>query len=660
MSGLYGNMPPKRGSVASAVQLGSRVQPPLDEDGSSCVPLQLGNDISFLLKFGVSRDCLETVEQRAVELGLPPAKVLLDGGLVSQDRYFRLLAMELGLEFCETVPDGVPVLPRLPAPDEWSRMARIAAYSPQCCNSFLNSKQADYYIAPDVHQLHGLRKLLLRSPHYAQRLKIMTHASGLNHLVRRASFELLYRAQNGLHLQHSHLSAKRVATIGQALFLLLTAQTLVLLGYVAFEPVLMAFHLPALLGYFAHAGLRFLGWVRPINQQDVSATPRIQDAQLPVYSVLVALHDEANQVDKLVAALLRLDWPKERLEIKLICEADDLQTIAACQHVLGQKYGSILSVVVVPVGWPRTKPKALNFALPLCSGDCVVVYDAEDRPDPAQLREAFTAFAVGPTNLACLQSPLSIHNAADGWLPSMFAIDYSAHFDGFLPVLERFRLPIPLGGSSNHFKRQALVNIGAWDPYNVTEDADLGIRLSRAGCVAGTLKRPTYEEAPNTWRVWLRQRTRWFKGWYQTWLVHMRHPIQLLSELGMVKFLAFQMLSIGTALAALVYPFWVYFLATCLVEIIDGHAPTWKHILAWVDMTAILFCFLAWGLLAAKTLPIRNLQHLRLSLLSIPVYWTLLSVAAWRAIWQLIRSPHVWEKTPHGASLSQAAMRNPR
>jgi len=224
--------------------------------------------------------------------------------------------------------------------------------------------------------------------------------------------------------------------------------------------------------------------------------------------------------------------------------------MAACRQYRGRRRSGPPS---------RTKPKALNYALPLARGEFVVIYDAEDRPEPDQLRRAL--HRGGPPNLAAVQARLNLYNASDSWLTSQFTIEYCALFDGLLPALDRLSLPIPLGGTSNHFRASALRWLMAWDAFNVTEDADLGIRLARSGYRCQVVASTTHEEAPARLMCWLRQRTRWLKGYVQTWLVHMRSPAALWRELGPRGFLAFQIMVGGTVLSALAHP-WFYLLAS--------------------------------------------------------------------------------------------------
>ncbi len=240
------------------------------------------------------------------------------------------------------------------------------------------------------------------------------------------------------------------------------------------------------------------------------SAPRIADADLPLYTILVPLYRESTVLEELTRALMRLDYPAAKLDIKLIFERVDPETLAVAKK-LGLPAN--FEFVVVPDSHPRTKPKALNYALQFARGDYIVIYDAEDRPGPGQLRKALEAFASGPPNLACVQARLTVYNGAENWLTKQFAIEYAALFSGLLPTLQRLGMPIPLGGTSNHFRASALKWLGAWDAFNVTEDADLGMRLYRHGYECAMLDSETVEEAPCRLKPWLYQRTRWLKGW---------------------------------------------------------------------------------------------------------------------------------------------------
>jgi cellulose synthase/poly-beta-1,6-N-acetylglucosamine synthase-like glycosyltransferase len=226
----------------------------------------------------------------------------------------------------------------------------------------------------------------------------------------------------------------------------------------------------------------------PRKQSDVRWT-----APLPIYTVLCPLYREDNMVGILSRRLAQIDYPTEKLDIKLILEADDAETIDAANRVAWPAH---VQVIIVPPGRPRTKPKALNYALTFARGAFVTVYDAEDAPHPGQLRAALDAFAGGGPDLGCVQAPLLIDNARMGWLPSQFAAEYAIQFDAVLPLLARLGFPLMLGGTSNHFRTHALTSAGAWDPFNVTEDADIGYRLARDGWRFAMIAPPTWEEAP--------------------------------------------------------------------------------------------------------------------------------------------------------------------
>lgn len=264
-------------------------------------------------------------------------------------------------------------------------------------------------------------------------------------------------------------------------------------------------------GHPAHGHRRGAGrgavWRPKVRQAEISL-PLSPD--LPVYSVLVALYKEAEVVPDLLVGLGLLAWPRSKLEIKLVCEQDDAETIAAINvHPLR----SFVEVILVPPSLPRTKPKALAYALRLSRGELIVLYDAEDRPHPMQLAEAWQRFQTAGRDLACLQAPLEIANRQENIIANMFGFEYAALFRGLLPWLADNRITLPLGGTSNHFCRDVLEEIGGWDPYNVTEDADVGLRLARHGYRCETLSCPTREQAPADFASWHRQRVRWFKGW---------------------------------------------------------------------------------------------------------------------------------------------------
>jgi cellulose synthase/poly-beta-1,6-N-acetylglucosamine synthase-like glycosyltransferase len=372
------------------------------------------------------------------------------------------------------------------------------------------------------------------------------------------------------------------------------------------------------------------------------------DASLPPYTILVPLYREANVLPKLVGALLDLDYPRDRLDIKLIVESDDAETAAIAQR-LAEESG--FHLVRVPAGLPRTKPRACNYAFALARGEFTVIYDAEDRPEPDQLRKAVARFRGAPRNVVCLQARLSFYNANENWLTRLFALDYALWFEVLLPALESLGVPMPLGGTSNHFRTSALEAVGAWDPYNVTEDADLGIRLAQSGLRVAMLNSTTFEEAPTMLPAWLKQRSRWLKGYMQTWLVHMRDPLALWRRTGWLGFLSVQFFLGGSVIAALVNPLlWLMFLWTApLASTADGRSLPASDVVS-ISSLGLLGgnVLLTW--LAISAPKRRDWTGITPYAFTVTFYWALISIAAWRGLWQLITRPFYWEKTAHGLS----------
>ncbi|MEL7174476.1 MAG: glycosyltransferase family 2 protein, partial [Pseudomonadota bacterium] len=275
----------------------------------------------------------------------------------------------------------------------------------------------------------------------------------------------------------------------------------------------------------------------------------------PVISILVPLYREAEMVPRLLASLERLDYPRHCLEVCLIVEERDFPTQEAIDAMRLPRWARM---IVVPDGAPRTKPRALNYALGFCRGRIVGILDAEDRPEPGQLKAVASALRTLPRRVACVQCQLSYFNARENWITRCFQLEYSIWFDVLLRGFERLGLPVPLGGTSVYFRRGALEAVGGWDAHNVTEDADLGMRLFRRGWRVRVLSVRTEEEANCRPLPWIRQRSRWLKGYLLTWLSHIRRPVALWREMGPRGFLGFNVLFLGAACSYLAMPlFWI-------------------------------------------------------------------------------------------------------
>ena len=374
---------------------------------------------------------------------------------------------------------------------------------------------------------------------------------------------------------------------------------------------------------------------------------RVPDNELPLYTVLVPVYHEANIVGGLIEHLRRLDYPPEKLEILLLMEEDDHETIDAARSA---DPPDTVRFILIPDGEPKTKPRACNVGLFFARGEYVVIYDAEDRPEPAQLRDAVAAFRQGDDDLVCVQARLNYFNACQNVLTRMFTLEYSYWFDYMLPGLDRLGLPIPLGGTSNHFRADRLRSLGGWDAFNVTEDADLGLRAAAKGYTVGIIASTTYEEACSQVMPFVRQRTRWIKGYMQTAIVHSRRPVTFTREAGLRSLAGLVLLIAGTPATFLAVPLMWFVTTVWLVGAVSG--TTVSHLFPHpFDMLAEFSMVVGnLGMIGLNALAVvrRRMFHLLPFALLAPLYWVLHSIAAWRALDQLIRRPFVWEKTPHG------------
>lgn len=396
--------------------------------------------------------------------------------------------------------------------------------------------------------------------------------------------------------------------------------------------------------------------VRQLRMQKGSPAdpPPVPEDELPTYTVLVPAYRESNVVEAVLANMGRLDYPASKLEVLLLLEEDDTETIAAAKASAPPEY---VRIVVVPRGTPQTKPRACNYGLFFARGEYVVIFDAEDRPDPDELRRAVEAFRAGDFELerhggrplACIQGALNYFNSDYNVLTRMFAVEYAHWFDLMLPGMDFLHLPIPLGGTSNHFRADALREVGAWDPYNVTEDADLGLRLDAAGYRTGVISATTWEEATSQVSAWIRQRTRWIKGYMMTAAVNLRRPLRWARANGPRGSLTMFGLVLGTPLAFLSYPLTAALTVLTYVGfgVSELGIPGWLVTFGWVNMLGSNLAMIVISGIAATR---RYSWRIGLFAVFNPVYWFLHSAAAWRAAWQIMRDPFTWEKTPHGLS----------
>ena len=375
----------------------------------------------------------------------------------------------------------------------------------------------------------------------------------------------------------------------------------------------------------------------------------VNEKDLPLYTILVPLYKEARVLPHLIYHLNRLDYPADRLEILLLLEEDDEETIAAATRI---QLPSHFSTLIVPRGYPQTKPRACNVGLAHAHGQFVVIYDAEDRPDSDQLKKALIAFQRSREQVICVQSRLNYYNPRQNLLTRLFTLEYSYWFDLLLPGLDATRAPIPLGGTSNHFRISALRAIGGWDSFNVAEDCELGVRLTKAGYRTVTMNSTTWEEANSRVGNWIRQRSRWIKGYLQTYIVHMRDPLNLLRQLGWRNFLSFQLIVGGTPLMLLLTPLmWLLTLvygvagSGTIIQISLGAPLESVYPIGLISLIVSGLTFYYFGICGAIVR--RDYDLTKFALLT-PLYGALQSIAAWKGFFQLLNRPHYWEKTAHG------------
>ncbi|MCX8100659.1 MAG: glycosyltransferase [Geminicoccaceae bacterium] len=579
---------------------------------------------------------------------VPLGEVLVARRLLKPLDLYRTLARQLGLPFLDL--RRFPPEPDLldPAELDWYVAHRAVPW-----------RRVDGRIVWATTEPQALRTALARRWPDRRAVVAVTSKFDLLWALEGAfASELGRRALEDLAAHDPACSARNVITPPQLLAGWLIASLFLvglavdpLAGFVFSNGLLLALFLASVLFkvVLATAGAVLPGIDTVVSEEEIAS---LREEDLPTYTVLVPMYREPEVLPILAAALRRLDYPLAKLDVKLVLEADDETTIAAAKAL---DLEGIFEIVVVPPSEPRTKPKACNYALQLATGEYLVIYDAEDKPEPDQLKKAVAAFRKADPRTACLQARLNFYNADENWLTRMFTLDYSLWFDLMLPALDRFRMPIPLGGTSNHFRTAVLRELHAWDPFNVTEDADLGIRLAKKGYRVGVIDSTTFEEANCAVGNWIRQRSRWLKGYMQTWLVHMRDPVALLRAVGPRGFLAFQLFVGGTVAAALINPLlWATFLAwlalrsTIFAELFPGWLLYPSGLALILGNTALVY-------LAAIGPLKRSRYGLVAWALSVPVYWALMSIAGWKALAQLVRRPFYWEKTRHGISVQTAA-----
>lgn len=461
-------------------------------------------------------------------------------------------------------------------------------------------------------------------------------------LARTFSDVLAFKAENRVDEAYSCRSWTPKARIRPAM-LLLGLCTL----FVAFPSIGVRALLTASLGsLILFMILRMVGFFAFLSRQPVQENLIIvPDNPLPCVSIMVPLYKEREIAGALIKRLQRLTYPKALLDVILVLEeSDDItrQTVAKAD------LPSWIRTIEVPaLNGLTTKPRAMNFALDFCRGEIIGVWDAEDAPEPDQLERVVTRFDQVDEDIVCLQGVLDYYNPRSNWRSRCFTVEYNSWFRVVLQGIARLGLVVPLGGTTFFFRRDKLLELGGWDAHNVTEDADLGVRLVRAGYRTEMVNTTTYEEANFRAWPWVKQRSRWLKGFMVTYLVQMRSPMRLLQDLGLARFLGIQAFFLGTIgqflLAPVMWTFWLtaFGIPTLLTQ-------TLSHTV--ILSISALFLLAAMLNIAVAILALwaKERRFLILWLPLMPVYYPFGIVAAYKALWELLSYPFYWDKTQHG------------
>ena len=628
--------------IAFATAIGILPGPFAPSPDEQPVPPRFMAEARLFRRLGLSKTLIARMLVRANRNGTTLEAELLASGALAEDIYYEALAEILHL----------PFLKRLD-PDEVEDMvgADVQLVEPTAVRIRHPFRQPVIAIIPSAKRLDYLSDRL-RSPLLRMKMAVTTPSAMRTALWQAGRDRRLRESVDQLFGAVPEASA-RITLWGRQGFYTGTMLTLALV-FAVLNPTaaILLLHIVLTVFFFATVFIRFIALLA-MKRRKKNTRPALPAARRPVYSVFVALYREAAVVPQLIETLNRLEWPATRLDIKLICEADDSETLDALSAMrLGRQY----EIVEVPPGHPRTKPKALTYALGAARGDYLVIYDAEDRVDPMQLEEAWRSFEAGPADIACLQAPLIVTNGQESRLSALFAMEYAGLFRVLLPRLAAARMPMPLGGTSNHFRTRILQEVGGWDPYNVTEDADLGLRLYRQGYRCGTISRPTYEEAPTEARAWTGQRTRWFKGWLQTWLVLMRRPVRLVREMGLGPSIVFQVLIGGLILSSLAHPLILAYVGLISWQLFfQGayHLGRLELTLFVLDIVNIFGSYAAFVALGRAGMTPQERAAIGRRWMWTPVYWLLVSKAAWRAVIELRSNPFSWNKTSHRPAQSK-------
>lgn len=463
--------------------------------------------------------------------------------------------------------------------------------------------------------------------------------------------EITHESINHLSNYFPNFSAKHVnfKILGNGLIFLILSSALVsivtgfLVHYIIITNLLYIVSLALKIKCFSN-GRKFLkNSNQAINNSSFSRNSR--------YNIIVPLYNEEKEVTcQNITSLTSLNFDSDNLNIIYALEEEDKQSLLHFQG-LCDIIPEQMIYITIPKTLPKTKPKASNYALSFCFGEFVVIYDAEDIPDPDQLIKSVKQFKQESENTACLQAKLNYYNHSENLLTKLFSIEYGLWFNYLVCGLATKNSFIPLGGTSNHFKLEILKKIGKWDAFNVTEDADIGARLSFLGYRVGWLDSLTLEESPIGISNWLKQRARWIKGYLQTLFVHSLNHSTIFSKSNTWKLIELHFYVGFSALTFLMLP--INFLLIAFSSFLSN-----------ASSISFIAYFISYGSLALTTISFFigqviyfQSQNKKITICDIiisfifPIYFILHSIAAYLALYQLITKPIAWNRTKHGFNL---------
>lgn len=594
----------------------------------------------------VSEDQLGEAVAEQQRTGGRIGEVLVHGGALEEKALLRVLSEQLHLPTIDLSQYDAAQAPRDVFPEPVARRLHIVPIAIDDRNVFIAVSDA---LSPEAEkEIRQYTQLEIQ--------QFLAPRNDIDELLRRVhSSAYTETARSNLRERFPDSSAHLVLNGAQKVFLGIAA--LVLIGFLIWKfigTLVVIFALASIFYTLTSLYKLVAGFAALEHRYQLDANPEalaaMDERDLPIYTILIPLFKEAAVIPYLVDGINSLDYPKTKLDVRLLCEEEDDETIEA---IMALDLPPHFRPIIVPASNPQTKPKACNYGLLGAKGKYVVIYDAEDRPDPQQLKKAVLMFENIDDSIVCIQAKLNFFNQQTNFLTRWFSIEYSMLFDLVLPGLDARKDPIPLGGTSNHIKLDELVEVGGWDPYNVTEDADLGVRLHQAGYRTTMMDSTTYEEANTAIGSWIRQRSRWIKGYIQTWLVYMRNPFRLMSNVGFKGFVSFQLLIGGTFIFLINPIFWALTTLFALSQagFIQDLFPGWVYYLAAAQLFLGNFVFMYLGLTAAVR---RGDDGLAPYALFLPFYWGLMSIAAWKGFIQLFTNPFYWEKTEHGVDLGSS------